>query len=281
MSRKRLFAQRAVRVLELFHANRRGTGSNCSGDGFPPVRGLHGREFFRASPGHHAPCDRPAFQSATDTHAPKRPVPTTSRQTRCTNSAATPSATPGGSGGSFFSSSSMMSILIPSAQYFTVGPETGFGPWPVAECAVQPVEQRENHRRRHRTAGRHHKPLPEGTYRPSSGALPPVSMSKTTSTGTMALATVPRTICAADSSRRIKSRRKKMTKPTANNGKYRRQADRRKASRSTAHQNGQSGDSGETRVQCRIDHEHRGANPPARPNRWRRPGKAASPNTDR
>ena len=54
---------------------------------------------------------------------------------------------------------------------------------------------------------------------PSNGSWPPLNNSKTPSAGTAALAAAPRKNWANGSSRKIKSRRRQIGKPTANSGR--------------------------------------------------------------
>ena len=54
---------------------------------------------------------------------------------------------------------------------------------------------------------------------PSNGAWPPLNNSKTHNAGTAALAAAPRTNWANGRSRKIKSRRRQIGKPTANSGR--------------------------------------------------------------
>ena len=84
------------------------------------------------------------------------------------------------------------------------------------------------------------------------------SSSKTVSTGTTALAAVPRTNCAKESSRRINSRCEKITKPTANNGRMVTPSGFAESeSNQSPPKTASSGDNAEVRVQGGINHKGR------------------------
>ena len=88
--------------------------------------------------------------------------------------------------------------------------------------------------------------------------MPPVSSSKTVSTGTTALATVPRTICAKESFAQNKFALRKNHEA---DDEQRQNADaqriRRKRVETKSAENGEQRDGDEVRVQRRINHEGR------------------------